>query len=264
MRAGPQEKATASARTRPTRMWPFLFAPLLGCGFEISDLASFLSDDFGEVSDNVQDLDGAALQSVMNTLMLRFRSYVALRERIPLEDLFDERCVSDLEDSGAAFSFVADANCLFGDLVSPADGFIAVAQRQVASDPVAVFVLELDYQAVALGDLRVDGFEKIVETDGEDGAIIHELDLVQDAISFRYSFRAGLLDAETPVIDYQIPSPEGDVLARITNPSSPGGFVTVFLTGLDGTLQCEVRDALWNVERSARGTCENGAVFGLP
>lgn len=247
-----------------TRWWSLFLSPLMGCGFEVSDLASFLSDDFGEVSDNVQDLDGDGLQSVMDTLMLRFRSYVALREAIPLEELFEERCVSDLEDSGAAFSFVADANCLFGDLVSPADGFIAVAQRQVASDPVAVFVLELDYLAVALGDLTVDGFEKIVETDGEDGAIVHELDLVQDGLTFRYEFRAGLLDEETPVIDYEIPSPDGDVLARITNPSSPGGFVTVFLTGLDGTLQCEVRDALWTVERSARGTCENGAVFGLP
>jgi hypothetical protein len=115
-----------------------------------------------------------------------------------------------------------------------------------------------------LGDLEVDGFEKIVETSGEDGAVVHELDLVQDGITFAYTFRAGLLDEETPVIDYEIPGPGGNVLARITNPSSPGGFVSVSLTGLDGTLQCEVRDALWTPERSARGTCDNGVVFGLP
>lgn len=243
---------------------PIVCAPLIGCGFQISDLASFLSDDFGDISDNVQDLDGAGMQRVMDTLMLRFRSYLTLREVMPLESLFDEDCLSELEDSGSAFFFVADANCLFGDLMSPADGFVGVSQRQVASDPVAVFVLELDYRDVVLGDLEVDGFEKIVETSGEDGAVVTELDLVQNGTAFDYSFRSGLVDEETPVIDYEIPGPDGNVFARITNPSTPGGFVSVSLTGLDGTLQCEVRDALWTPERPARGNCDNGVVFGLP
>lgn len=235
-----------------------------GCGFEISDLASFLSDDFGSITDSVTDLDSAGLEQVMSTLMLRFRSYLALREAIPFESLPEPACMSELEDSGAAFFFVADVNCLFGDSASRADGAIAVSQRQVASEPVAVFKLELDYRQVAVGALTVHGTEKVVETRGEDGAIVHTLDLVQDGRTFRYSFRAGLLADDTPVIDYQIPGPDGDVLARVTNPTSPGGFVTVFLTGIDGTLQCEVRDALWTPERPPRGSCDNGIVFGLP
>ena len=56
----------------------------------------------------------------------------------------------------------------------------------------------------------------------------------------------------------------GEVFARITNPTSIGGFVSVFLTGLDGTLACEVRDALWTPDRLPRGSCDNGVVFGLP
>jgi len=239
-------------------------AALGGCSFDVSDLASFLSDDFGSITDNVQDLDREGLDQVMTTLMLRFRSYLALREAIALESLPDESCMSEREDSGAAFFFVADVNCLFGDFSAAAEGFIAVSQRQVASDPVAVFKLELDYREVQVGDLRVSGSEKITETRGSDGAIVHVLDLIQDGTTFKYTFRAGLIDDDAPVIDYEIPGPDGDVLARITNPTSPGGFVSVFLTGLDGTLQCEVRDALWTPDRAPRGSCENGVVFGLP
>lgn len=241
--------------------WPAL--ALSACGFQVSDLASFLSDDFGSVTDNVKDLDGEGLQAVMDTLMLRLRSFLDLRDHIPLEELVDETCFTQLEDSGTAFFFVTDVNCLFGDDQSPAEGQVAVSQRQVASDPVAVFVLELDYRDVLLGDLTVDGSEKIVETVGDDGAVVHDLDLVQDGRTLKYTFRAGLID-DAPVLDYQIPGPNGDVLARVTNPTSPGGFVSVSLTGLDGSLSCEVRDALWTPERPARGSCENGAVFGLP
>jgi hypothetical protein len=241
-----------------------LSAAIGGCSLGLSDLASFLSDDFGSVTDSVQDLDADDLEDVMSTLMLRFRSYLALREAIPFESLPEERCMSQLKDSGAAFFFVADVNCLFGDTVAPADGFIGVSQRQVASDPVEVFKLELDYREVRVGKLTVHGSEKVTETRGSDGANVHVLALVQDGIAFDYTFRTGLVDGEVPVIDYQIPGPDGDILARITNPTSPGGFVSVFLTGLDGTLQCEVRDALWTPDRPPRGSCDNGLVFGLP
>ncbi len=93
-----------------------------------------------------------------------------------------------------------------------------------------MFRFELDYREVTLGSLEVHGSERITETDSSDGASVRKLDLVQNGIALNYEFRAGLQDGEVPVFDYQLPGPEGDVLARITNPTSAGGFVSVFLS----------------------------------
>ncbi len=233
-----------------------------GCGAGISDLASFIGDPFGEISDSVQDLNERELEAIMAELMLRFRSYLELREAIPFESLAPEQCMDEVRDTGELFSFVADVDCVFE--TDPAEGRIRVTQQLLASEPVEVFRFELDYERVVLGDLEVHGSERITETDASDGASVRRLELTQNGIELDYEFRAGLEGGETPVFDYQLPGPDGDVLARITNPSSAGGFVTVFLTGLDGTLACEVRDSLWTPERLPRGSCENGLVFGLP
>lgn len=238
--------------------------PMLACGDGLSGFASFLDDPFGDISDEVLTLDEGELEAMMSELMLRFRSYIALRQAIPFESLAPQECVRGERDTGETFTFVADVACVFGADFAPASGEIAVVQQQLALDPVPVFRFELEYRDVVLGELTVDGSERITETDDSDGASVRKLDLVQDEVAFDYEFRAGLLEGETPVFDYQLKGPGGDVFARITNPTTAGGFVTVFLTGLDGTLQCEVRDSLWSPERLPRGSCDNGVVFGLP
>lgn len=237
---------------------------LAGCGDAISGFASFLGDPFGDITDQVRDLDEAQLEDLMSELMLRFRSYLALRDAIPFERLAPEECLLEFEDTGEALSFVADANCVFGREFEPAEGTIFVSQQQLAQGPVGVFRFVLDYRDVELGALEVHGSEHITETDSSDGASVRKIDLVQNGIELRYEFRAGLLDGDVPIFDYQLPAPGGDVIARITNPTTAGGFVSVFLTGLDGTLACEVRNSLWTPERLPRGTCDNGVVFGLP
>jgi len=235
----------------------------IGCG-GLSDFATFLGEPFGDVSGGVRALDQAELETLMAELMLRFRSYLTLREAIPFESLAPEQCITESRDTGASFFFVADLGCVFGEAVSPARGTVAVTQQQLAMSPNGVFRFDVDYRQVELGLLAVDGTERVTETEGSDGASVRKLDLVQDGRTFEYEFRAGLLDGETPVFDYQLAGPDGAVLARISNAVSAGGFVSVLLTGLDGTLACEVRNTLWTPERLPRGSCDNGVVFGLP
>ena len=121
-----------------------------GCGGSLSDFASFLGDPFGDITDQVRDLDEPQLEDLMSVLMLRFRSYLALREAIPFESLDAEECFLESRDTGEAFSFVADANCVFGADFDPADGTIGVTQQQLAVSPVGVFRFELDYREAAL------------------------------------------------------------------------------------------------------------------
>lgn len=244
-------------------------APLISlvpaCSLDVSDLASFLSDDFGDISDNVLDLDKAGLEEVMGTLMLRFRTYhFDLRDTLTIDELFSGSCVVDSEDSGTARAVDIDVNCLKGDFVAPAEGMISISQRQIAAEPVSVFVVEITYAGVIVGERTIDGREKVTVTEDTGGANVTEVDFTLDGRAFDYTFRDGFVDDETPVIDYEIPGPDGNVFARLTNPSSVGGFVSVFLTGLDGTLDCEIRDAFWTPDRPPRGTCDNGVVFGLP
>jgi hypothetical protein len=233
-----------------------------GCGGAV-DIGNFLGDPFGDITTSVRDLDEDELNGLMSELMLRFRFYLDLRAAIPFESLAPEECISNVHDSGDAFDFLADVPCVFGEQADPAEGEIAVTQQQLSADP-GVFRFAFDYRDVSLGELEVDGVEAITETEGEDGASVRKLDITQNGIDLKYEFRAGLLDGETPVFDYELSGPDGTVLARVTNPTSAGGFVTVFLTGLDGMLACEVRNSLWTPERLPRGSCDNGVVFGLP
>jgi len=234
-----------------------------GCTADLSDLASFLGDPFGDIGSTVRDLDQGEIESLMGELMLRFRSYLALRAAIPFEELAPEPCISDAHESNGALVFTADVPCTFTE-AEPTAGAIGITQQQLADSPVGVFRFELEYRDVVVGDVEVSGDERITETEGSDGASVREVELTQNGIDFDYEFRAGLVDGDTPVFDYTLKARDGGVLARITNPSSSGGFVTVILTGLDGALQCEVRNSLWTPERLPRGTCDNGLVFGLP
>ncbi len=243
-------------------LWGALALPV-GCDVGLSDLASFLDTPFADVTAEVTQLRDDEVGDVMTELMLRFRSYLALRDAIPFAALAPEACMSEVRGGADDFSFEADVNCTFGDDVAPADGVIRVEQRVLAEEP-PVTELELEYRQVNLGALTVSGRERIEETDATNGASLRSIDLVQDGVEFDYDFRLGLLDGDAPVFDYLLDTAGGGAIARITNPTTPGGFVTVYLTGIDGTLTCEVRDAAWAPGDPARGVCENGVTFGLP
>lgn len=248
---------------------------LSACSPGVSDLANFIGSPYGDLSENVTDLEGDDLDQVMTELMLRFRSYLTLREVIPFSALAPEACMKDLESGSNRFAFTADVNCTFGDQLAPAEGEIAIVQRQVADNPV-VIKLDVDYRGVVLGALEVSGTERISETTSSDGASVRKIALTQDGIDFDYEFRLGFLDDDVPVFDYELPSRHGNVLARVSNPQTAGAFVAVTLTGLDGAMICEVRDAAWEPGDAARGTCcpaldlaEDGScptrvTFGLP
>ncbi len=230
-----------------------------GCDVEPSDFASFLSDDFGRASDSVTALDESGVEAIVNDLMAKFRAYQTLREVVPFEALNNAACVSELDSSTTRLSMVVEGACAFG---APADGQVVALQEVLASTPVGVVRTTLDYEGVLAAGVHVDGREVITDTDGADGASVRELALEQDGVTFAYEFRLGTLEDDVPVFDYVIASRDGDVLARLTNPGSVGGFATLILSGLDGALVCEIRNT--DPTRPARGTCENGVVFGLP
>ncbi|PKN59154.1 MAG: hypothetical protein CVU56_02175 [Deltaproteobacteria bacterium HGW-Deltaproteobacteria-14] len=246
------------------------------CGGGLSDLANFLDSPFADLSAGVTELDGPQLGAVMDELMLRFRTYLTLRDVVDFNALAPAACMSQVSSGSSSLSFVADVPCTFGASFDPTSGSIFLRQEQVATDPV-VLLLDVEYRDVVVGDLIISGSEHIDETSGDNGASIREVDVVQNGVALDYTFRAGLLDGDVPVFDYQLPAAGGDVLARVSNPVSPGGFVSVVLTGLDGALVCEVRDAAWAPGEAARGTCcdaldvlddgtcaTDSLVFGLP
>ncbi len=235
-----------------------------GCDTGLGDLAQFIGSPFGSASGSVNDLSDEDMSLLMQDLMLRFRTYLTLRTAIDFADLAPEACMTESRSFTNGFEFRADINCMYGDEVSPANGFVFVRQEQVASDPVQVLDVDVTYEGVELGDLRVDGTEMIRETLSDDGASVRTIDLIQDGIELDYEFRAGTLDADTVVFDYEIDFGGSSYTARVTNPSSPGAFVDVIITGFDGLLQCQVRNSAWEPGDYARGTCDTGLVFGLP
>jgi hypothetical protein len=50
----------------------------------------------------------------------------------------------------------------------------------------------------------------------------------------------------------------------LTDPQTAGAAATASVTGLDGTVRCELRNVPWAPGVQARGLCDNGVVFGLP
>ena len=234
-------------------------AGVAACDISPSDLASFLSDDFGKASDSVIKLDEAGVASLVNDVMTKFRAYQDLRNAVPFDALSDQACVTDFSSSETRLAVVVDGACAF---VAPAAGELDAVQDVVATDPVGVIRTTFDYVALVANGIHVAGREVITDTDGTDGASVRKLTLEQDGITFDYEFRMGVIDGDVPVFDYVLHSKGGDVLARLTNPSSVGALATLILTGLDGSLTCEVRNS--DPTRPARGTCDNGVVFGLP
>jgi len=229
-----------------------------GCDLDASSLASFLGSPFGATSGTVSTLDEGAIERVMETAVGRFRAYNTLREVLPFAMIGGGDCSVVLDVEGESV-IETDMACALGQ---GSTGSVAVRQDQLAASPVPVFRFSVSYGAVQSPELEVDGTEVLTETVDADGATVHELDLVQDGVALRYTFRSGLIDDETPVFDYTVSTANGDIGVRITNPTGPGAFATVILTGIDGALNCELRDTDWSLP--PRGSCDNGVVFGLP
>ncbi|MEZ4266312.1 MAG: hypothetical protein R3F39_08025 [Myxococcota bacterium] len=257
------------ARLSASLAWLAAGALALGSACDLplpNSQSNFVDSAFGDVEAEVLELDGAALGPVMTELFLRFRSYIALREVLSFADLDDEdACISQLDGTVDDFRFIVDLACRFGAVAS-ASGQVDVRQRQIDSDPVPVFRVDAIYLNSHVGAVRVDGTEQIVETGTDDGGSVRTLALTQNGFAFDYTFRLGQLDPETPVFDYAFDiggvSGQG-VSVRLTNPATVGAFATVLVTGVDGVLRCEIRDAAWEPGDPARGTCDNGATFGL-
>ncbi len=255
-----------AAHPRPRTACLAMVSLALAAGCELpspSSLSNFVDAPFGDVEAKVQELDGAALGPVMTELFLRFRSYIALREAIAFAELDDdEACMSQLDGTADDFRFVVDLACRFGASAS-ASGQVDVRQRQIAADPVPVFRVDADYLNAHVGAVRVDGTEQIVETGTDDGGSVRTLALTQNGFAFDYAFRLGQVDEQTPVFDYAFDIDGEGVAVRLTNPATVGAFATVIVTGIDGSLRCEIRDAAWEPGDAARGTCDNGASFGF-
>lgn len=230
---------------------------------DLQDIAAnFIDTPFGDVAAEVTTFEREELEPIMDTVILRFRSYLELREALPFSELVVEECLSNINDFGSGFSFNLDVACAFSDLFAPIEGAVSVTQEQVSTE---VTELDVIYRDVLMGDLAVDGVEHVSETAGDDGASVRSIDVVQNGVELKYDFRIGLVGEDQTVIDYLVDTPQGTVIARVTNPASPGAQATVILTGTDGSLECEVRNTPWSIEEpAAKGFCDNGATFGIP
>jgi len=224
-------------------------------------LGDFVDSPYGTAGAEVQALESPELTTLMTTLYTRYTRYVELRETLPFESLLSDACVISSETTAQGTSFVISISCAFG---SEASGEVLLSQRTISTNP-RVTEIDLDYRNVTVGEFVVDGTESIRETDGAEGTSQRTLDMVQGGIELNYEFRLGLLNGQQVVLDYVMKSAGGeDILARLTDPQTPGAAATVFLTGIDGQLSCELRNIPWSADEPARGLCDNGQTFGLP
>lgn len=224
-------------------------------------LGDFVDLPFGTPTGEVAGLDSDGLGPLMTTLYTRYTRYVALRDVIPFESLLSDACVVSTTTTNTGTQFQIDIPCAFPGVGSSGAAF--VAQRTIASAP-RVTEISIDYQDVMVGEISVDGTEIIHETDGAEGTSQRQVNMVQGGITLSYEFRLGLVNGNQVVLDYVLKFAGEDLLARLTDPSSPGAAATVLLTGTDETLSCELRNVPWMADEPARGLCDNGESFGLP
>jgi hypothetical protein len=244
---------------------PAIAAPLgLACCGPTLDPSVFVPEDapFEGVPAEVLLLDGDVLGPLLSEVNLRFRLYQALRTALPIDELNEEvECLSNVAESDSELFFSLDVPCRYDD---GQGGTVDVHLAQTGSSP-TVFTTDIAYHDVARGLLSVDGTEVLVDIVSVT-AEVHldvDLDLVQDGFDLDYGFTFRL-DAEgTPFFDYVMEIPDGEVLVVLTNATTPGAFASALVVGLDGTLVCEIRDTAWEPGEDAKGTCENGASFGL-
>lgn len=231
-------------------------ATLIGlAGCELPDATSDdLNLPLAVPSGDVRTFEGPALEAIIAEVAARFRAYAALREAIPFALVMGDACTVVSTVDATSVRADTDLSCALGEAGS---GAVAVVQTQGADGAVRLVVR---YEEARAQGLAVTGEERV--TQSESGVLTHALDLLQDAATWRYTFRSGELAPDSPVFDYLVPGPSGEVPARLTNPETFGGFATVTLFGLDGVLRCDLRAS--DPGLGVRGTCDNGVAFGLP
>ena len=246
---------------------------------QLSQLAAFMNDEFLIPGVMVQELDGDTVGDVLTDVVTRYRLYTepppgdgtqtswrslhgnALPLALLLSSNALDVCGSPEPDSNAAIHAVIGMSCLLGPAAS---GDIVFTQETLSETPTEVIEFTFDYRGVELGNFSVDGTEHIVSTDGDQGADVRTLDLVQDGRQLDYTFRFGFLENGAPAFDYLVDVGGEELQVRLTSPTDVGELVLAQLIGLDGALNCHVRDATWQPGDLVRGVCDNGVTFGLP
>ena len=184
----------------------------------------FIDRPFGFPSVQESDIDQETLATVMNSVNDRFRAYAELRTQLPFEVLSTPGCLTDIEQGVASISFTFDVACALPE----GSGTVRVSQEDVSSSDTDVTRMELVYQDVRISSFEIHGSEIILETDPmEQGSSMRELDVVQDGITFVYTFRFGTPEPEQLALDYAFGVPQGTIPVRlILPPSTPGAPVS--------------------------------------
>ena len=234
-----------------------------GCaGLEDSGTSSAVDGGFGTPTARVDELDEEAIGDVMTTVLLRNRMYTTMRLALPLDVLINgTACHSNVVQTDETYAFETTIACAVPEALSTGqvEGEVILEQAGAAD----VFIITLEYRNVSVQGASVDGAEHIIEVAGDEGMTEVSLTLEHDGFLFDYTFQMGLLSAGSPAFDYEVASPAGVVYVRLTNPATVGAFATATMSGTDATRTCEIRNAAWSPGDPARGTCDDGSVFGL-
>ncbi|MEE2780059.1 MAG: hypothetical protein VYE15_06030 [Myxococcota bacterium] len=244
-----------------------------GCGaVDEFSFADFVTTPPGLVTAEVHELQDAEIGLLLSEVRLRYDSYIELRGQLPVGLLLDDVAFGLCESSSVQPTleqfFVLDVPCHIQSqgLGVSAAGAVGVGQSVVEDAETFIVSLSLSYGGVQVAALSVDGEEKIdqVEDTGDGlGASLITLNLEQNGRLHDYEFRVSVLDDGRQVIDYQL-NVGGDLVGvRLSDPATLGGYLSATVIGMDGSLACEIRNADWLPGEPVRGTCDNGAVFGL-
>jgi hypothetical protein len=234
------------------------------CGCSPFDLIppQFRDSPFILPAGEIEALTEDEVQEVVTIVNARFQLYLALRAVLPFEELTLPGCLSNIVQIDDAVQFELDVACAKGEGVG--EGTVVVLEEDHSTSDHDVLRFVVTYKGVRIGPLQVDGVEEVIETAGVEGTSVRKLKLVQDGVTLNYQFRIGLTEEESVFLDYRLAHRNGDLLARISDPTSAGALATIILTGLDGSLACEIRNVDWTLGQVPKGYCENGYTFGLP
>jgi hypothetical protein len=264
----------AGLLTRRHLFGMLLFFPLTGClQSSIEELVAEQANASQAVPQGILgDLSEQSLEALMTEVLLRFRSYEELRERLPLELLLSPGadCRDDISfDTVNGVHFLLDLSCEFAPALNGAvwEGSVEVAYEFVSVMDAGSSPSELDilmtYWDVRLGDeFSVDGVETLFD-DTSSASTTIGLDVVQTGLDLAYEFQIEQISVDQVLISYDVQTPSGPFGVILSNPGSLGAFASATVMGIDGSLQCEIRNAAWEPGQPAKGTCEDGSVFGL-
>lgn len=252
-------------------------APLLGGGCSLEDLSGLLpmmSEDLVNPSTRVSTLDAIEVQGVLTEVVTRYRllnevpaedepvTWLSLHGgAMPLDQLLGDQAMGVCASIGGPGLMSIDVACTFG---LPASGSVGLSHSVLSTSPHEVTELQFEYRDVRVGSFDVDGVESILTSDAPGSPMIFTLDLVQDGHVLDYLTRMGFTDDGMPAFDFEVTIAGDPAQVRLTIPSTIGGLLTATISGVDGALVCDVRNAAWEPGESVKGTCDNGLVFGLP